>query len=328
MTVNEQGTSVLEQYDLEVFRTGRGRGAVLCETDRGIKLLKECRLSEKRVALEAGCKEALREAGLRVDCYLKNKEGAYLSEDTEEGGTYTLRDWFDGRECSTRDEREMTAACELLARFHRECRNLAFSEDERNELGKQQSLSKVIEKHNRELKRARAYIRNTVQKGEFELGVIRSFAPFYEQAVQAEVELKAVSKMPEIYLCHGDFTQHHVLMDGEGAALVEFSRMGMGVQVSDLYQYLRKMMEKNGWSIRLGERLLAAYEVVCPMTEEERHYLYVLFLYPEKYWKQINHYYNANKAWRPGRNTEKLTALEEQFEVRQIFLRWLKRHLS
>ena len=29
--------------------------------------------------------------------------------------------------------------------------------------------------------------------------------------------------------------------------------------------------------------------------------------YPEKYWKQLNYYYNANKAWIPDKNVEKLT---------------------
>jgi hypothetical protein len=49
-----------------------------------------------------------------------------------------------------------------------------------------------------------------------------------------------------------------------------------------------------------------------------------LFLYPEKYWKQLNYYYNANKAWIPARNTDKLRVLEEQEEARQAFLKEIK----
>ena len=131
-----------------------------------------------------------------------------------------------------------------------------------------------------------------------------------------------------MYLCHGDFNQHHALMDRDGTMLVDFSRMGLGMQVSDLYLYLRKMLEKNNWSLRLGEKLLAAYEAVLPMTKAEHRYLYILFLYPEKYWKQINYYYNANKAWIPGRNIGKITVLEEQFEVREHFLKRLEQGLS
>ena len=44
------------------------------------------------------------------------------------------------------------------------------------------------------------------------------------------------------------------------------------------------------------------------------------FLYPEKYWKQINFYYNANKAWIPARNTEKIESLKAQEKNRKRFV--------
>ena len=319
--MNEQGTNVLEQYDLEVFRTGRGRGAVLCETNDGLKLLKECRAPAGRIEAEARCKEALSDT-LRLDGYVRNREGSLISVDEEEI-PYTLRNWFDGRECSTREEREMAEAVRLLARFHRAAQTLP--EEWTSGLGRAPVLRNVFDRHNRELRRARTYIRNTVQKSEFELCVIRSYERFYAQAERAFFLLQKMEDVPAEHLCHGEFTQHHVLMDRDGAALVDFSRAGLGVQVSDLYLFLRKMMEKNDWSRELGEKLLAAYEEVRPLTKTERRYLYLLFLYPEKYWKQINYYYNANKAWIPGRNIGKLTALEEQFDAREDFLAWLDR---
>lgn len=45
-----------------------------------------------------------------------------------------------------------------------------------------------------------------------------------------------------------------------------------------------------------------------------------MFLYPEKYWKQINFYYNANKAWIPARNTEKIESLKAQEKNRKRFV--------
>ena len=69
-----------------------------------------------------------------------------------------------------------------------------------------------------------------------------------------------------------------------------------------------------------GNAMLEAYHEVLPMTEEDRNYLYYLFLYPEKYWKQLNYYYNANKAWIPDKNVEKLKNLEMQQHARKHFL--------
>ena len=40
---------ILEQYDIEVNSTRKVRGAVLCETNKGVFLLKEVTTSEKRI---------------------------------------------------------------------------------------------------------------------------------------------------------------------------------------------------------------------------------------------------------------------------------------
>ena len=85
-------------------------------------------------------------------------------------------------------------------------------------------------------------------------------------------------------------------------------------------------MEKHSWNPALGMRLLEAYDRVFLVGAKEREYLYYLFLYPEKYWKQLNFYYNANKAWIPARNVEKLRSLEEQQEVRNRFLGMIRAH--
>ena len=52
-------------------------------------------------------------------------------------------------------------------------------------------------------------------------------------------------------------------------------------------------MEKHGWNVDLGLSMLDSYERILPMDRQELTCLYYLFLYPEKYWKQLNFYYNA-----------------------------------
>ena len=47
------------------------------------------------------------------------------------------------------------------------------------------------------------------------------------------------------------------------------------------------------------------------------------FLFPEKYWKQLNFYYNTNKAWIPAKSTDKLKSLEDQEPARRRFIRRL-----
>ena len=112
---------------------------------------------------------------------------------------------------------------------------------------------------------------------------------------------------------------------GEGyTAVIEFHKMHLGDQMEDLYHFVRKTMEKHNWDIRLGQEMFAAYDRIMPLSMEKIESLYYLFLYPEKYWKQINFYYNANKAWIPARNIEKLRDLEIQQPMRNLFLSRIK----
>ena len=39
--MSDRSANVLENYEIEVLRTWKGRGAVLCETGQGILILKE-----------------------------------------------------------------------------------------------------------------------------------------------------------------------------------------------------------------------------------------------------------------------------------------------
>lgn len=106
--------------------------------------------------------------------------------------------------------------------------------------------------------------------------------------------------------------------------MIEFNQMHRGKQMADLYHFMRKVMEKHGWDERLGMAMTEGYNQVLPMDEEDRACLYYLFLYPEKYWKQLNYYYNANKAWTPAKNVEKLRSLKDQQKARGRFLEKIK----
>ena len=137
-------------------------------------------------------------------------------------------------------------------------------------------------------------------------------------------ELLKKNDSPSASLCHGELNQHHILM-GEGfVAIIEFNKLHLGVQMEDLYHFMRKVMEKHDWDLKLGMEMLEAYGRVTPLDAFDRQYLKYLFLYPEKYWKQINFYFNASKAWIPARNLEKLKSLGRQSLARERFIEAIK----
>ncbi len=326
MTMNDKYEEVLKQYALQVRGVRRGRGAWIYETDQGMKSLKEYQGTLKRLEFEDQVLCQLQGfTGLKTDQYIRNREGSLVST-SEDGTRFVLKDWYGDRECSLKDGKEVCEALSSIARLHERLRKI--------EVLKEWNMGSILprlavedmERHNRELKRARGFIRGKRKKSDFELCVMKSFNAFFEQASEAAQGIAGLWKSGEEprLLCHGDLDQHHVLMGSGYVAVIEYNRMHLGLQMEDLYRFMRKAMEKHGWSLSLGMDMLNAYEKVLPLGEKERKCLYYLFLYPEKYWKQINYYFNANKAWIPARNMDKIIGLEAQEESRIGFLRLLQ----
>ena len=325
--MNDCNTEVTGQYELEVENLRKGRGAWILETDRGLKLLKVYKGSVKRLEFEEMVLDVVKDVGtLKVDQYVRNREGELLST-AGDGTRFIVKSWFSDRECDLKDTREILSAVRQIAVLHKLLRNVEAREEWNLKSMISPPLYEAMDKHNRELKKARAFIRGKRRKNEFELSVIASFDQFLNQAKKArdgmeQVFLREGDALKESYfVCHGELNQHHILMGKTYVAVTEFNKMHLGLQVEDLYHFMRKVMEKHDWNMTLGNAMLDSYERVLPMSETERECLYYLFLYPEKYWKQINFYYNANKAWIPARNTEKIEGLKVQQENRERFIR-------
>ena len=120
--------------------------------------------------------------------------------------------------------------------------------------------------------------------------------------------------------CHGDLQHHNLLCCREGFSVINFEKYLVDNPVRDLYLFLRKLLEKNGWSSSIALSILTAYETQRTLSDQDRRQLYYRFAYPEKFWKIVNFYYNSGKAWIPGRNREKLENLLRQEEEKKAFL--------
>ena len=321
--MNDRNTEVLEQYELEIKTLRRGRGAWVCETDQGLKLLREYKGTQKRLEFEEEVlKTVLESGGIRVDQYVRNKEEQLISI-SGDGSHFVVKDWYNDRECNIKDDEEIVSAVSRIAALHKTMREVALKEEWNLGSILSEPMAEEMDRHNKELRRTRNFISSKRKKTDFELCVMGNFTMFHKQALEAQdglMQMEKAGRIPVKFLCHGELNQHHILMGPGYTAVIEFNRMHLGVQAGDLYHFMRKVMEKHGWNLGLGMKMLESYDKILPMGNVEREYLYYLFLYPEKYWKQLNFYYNANKAWIPARNVEKLHNLEAQQKDREQFL--------
>ena len=70
-------------------------------------------------------------------------------------------------------------------------------------------------------------------------------------------------------LCHGEYNQHNVLLCKNQAAVTNFSHFSFDVQISDLYCFMRKILEKYNWDVFLARRMLEQYDKIRPISSEE-----------------------------------------------------------
>ncbi len=326
--MNEKALQILEQYEMKLLRSFGGRGAIMLETEQGLKILKEFAGSKTKLPYEQMLLAVLEREGVcQTDRAIANREGELISAG-EYDTSWIVKNWPSGRECDTRNEEELLKSMRLLARIHRTARGIWNTEEEtaKRLLGNDRRTE--MDKHNRELKRVWNFIRGKRKKGSFELLFQKYAEEILEQGRHALRRLEKSGyeglwcrAAAEGHICHGEYIHHNIFVSRQEMAAVNFGRCEINVQMNDLCLFLRKIMEKQSWNEELARRMLEAYEGERPLSGEERLYLADCLLYPEKVWKLAHHYYNANKAWIPEKSTEKLEIfLAQESERKRMIL--------
>lgn len=321
--MDDRRQEVLVQYDLMIRSCGNMRGALMLDTDRGLKVLRPSQSGEQRLEFEDTVKQYIRRSGrLCVDTVMRTKEGKLFAENSY-GDRFCVRDWYYGEECSLRQEEHCITAVDTLNCFHE--LTVDFPMKEEYGIYTRPSLSEQFVKRARELKRVRSYIRDKKQKSEFEVYFLRLCDGYYEQALEAEEYIRNVPQTEIQQLIHGNFSYHSLLTDSPLSdtcfVLTSFDKAGFGQQVSDFYYLLRKTMEKNDWNQTLGYHMIQRYLQARKNPETECILLKAQIMFPEKFWKITNYYYNNRKTWIPEKNIKKMFSNHDREPLKAEFLR-------
>lgn len=332
--MNDKAVALLEQYDIEVTRVRKGRGAYLCDTREGVLVFKEFAGNESRLMLQERLLRHIQEQNqVKVDTLIPTKEGTLFVKDRD-GIRYILKTYFEGRECNIYDREECIEAMKLLAKLHNSMVHLPVNVvEESADSDVQQGQAHPIvnttlqeyEKHNKELIHIRSFLRKKGQKQAFERKLFSVMDEYITQAKQVTegwqqyVSDLSIEEKADTYY-HGDYQYHNIIYYDKDWYVVNFEKCQQGSQIKDVYLLLRKLLEKSDWSVTLGRELLEAYMQLRPISAYEYIDLYYRLAYPEKFWKIANFYFSSNKAWIPQRNMEKLEKLLEQEESKKIFL--------
>ena len=324
--MNDKAVNVLEQYDMTVSRTFKGRGTIICDTDQGMRVLKEYRGRTEKLELLYQLQGKLKDS-LRTDMLIRTKEGALFVKDID-NSVYILEEQVDGKECSYKNEEDIVKACGAMAKLH-----LKFMTPQSEKICLMPVFfyADEMERHTVECKRVRNYLRKLHNKTEFERALLKEYDYFLEKAVdvtrrareESQAEYEAYVNSNGLY-CHGDYQYHNVIFGkGNGGAytgIVNLEHFAHDAGARDFYLLFRKISEKCDWSLDMAQSMLDAYQNRRVFPPIEWRSLCLRLAYPEKFWKIINFYYNSRKSWMPNRNYEKLESLIHQEKNREKLL--------
>ncbi len=324
--MNDKAVNVLEQYDMTVSRTFKGRGTIICDTDQGMRVLKEYRGRTEKLELLYQLQGKLKDS-LRTDMLIRTKEGALFVKDID-NSVYILEEQVDGKECSYKNEEDIVKACGAMAKLH-----LKFMTPQSEKICVMPVFfyADEMERHTVECKRVRNYLRKLHNKTEFERALLKEYDYFLEKAVdvtrrareESQAEYEAYVNSNGLY-CHGDYQYHNVIFGkGNGGAytgIVNLEHFAHDAGARDFYLLFRKISEKCDWSLDMAQSMLDAYQNRRVFPPIEWRSLCLRLEYPEKFWKIINFYYNSRKSWMPNRNYDKLESLIRQEKNREKLL--------
>ena len=217
--------------------------------------------------------------------------------------------------------------------------NQAAPPDKERERAEDREIENTFIRHNKELKKINGYIMKVKRKNSFEALFLKVFPDYYRQGadcvemlsrILGEQENSSANAFESHYgICHGSYNHHNVILCEEGEAIVHFERFSRGNQLNDLYQFARKAMEKNHFDFGLLTEIFQAYAAEIGLLTEDYHYMYVLFSYPEKFWKIANSYYNTNKAFLSPKYLEKLeTVILQETEKREMLAAYKEKYIG
>ena len=241
--MNDRAVNLLDQYEIEVNRTWKGRGAILCDSDRGLIILKEYCGPVDKIKFQDFLLNHLKESGtVRAESILRTKEDEMIVYD-QDRVPYMVKTYCEGRECNHWDVEECKQAVSTLARLHEASDLSAYEELQEQPVFR---VEKEYDKHNRELKKVRKFLWEKSQKTDFEIYLMKHYDYFMNNALQITDELRYYSYEEDSYgfpiVCHGDYQYHNIMQTEEGNVLINFEKCVRDYPVRDLYLFLRKLM--------------------------------------------------------------------------------------
>lgn len=321
--MHELEKELLENFNIKINSISNYRDMFIASTDNGKRLIKISTLKPDRINFISEVKEYLFNNGFEnIDRNIYSNTGC--PSITFNDQTVYISKYIEGRECNL-DSRDETIKCSrLLAKMHRASKGCIFSENSsaRSELGR---LPSCYRKRLDEIKK----LKKNAQKGKlkFDSLMCRHVDYFYELGEKA-ISMLDTSDYFELVedaekirnISHHDFNHHNIFVQNDELYLINFEYCCYDLKIYDLVNLLRRKMRKCEWNINEAAIILNEYCKIESLCESELELMKIMLMFPQKFWRVINKYYNSRKGWSEQNYISRLQEVIDEIQYLKVFL--------
>lgn len=317
-------SGIINNYDFKVDKYVKVREVFMLYTNKGLKCLKKVDKKKESIMFMHEVKEYLvKNDFIYIDRFDLSVDGLpYVEGDN----TYVVTNWIGGRECEFCNPVDLKKATETLAYFHKTMNDfkiISNNIEEKNNLGK---WKEDFNKRKNELVRLKKEAKKL--KFEFDRAYLEDYNYSLEMANRAISMLEKSSYVSLVKnakyqngFCHKDYTYHNIIMgDDNNTYIIDFDYCCFELRIYDLASFIMKNMRKTNWDVECANEILNVYNKINPLTPEEYETMKVLFVFPQKYWRVANRFYNKKHSHMDMNLYKKMREISIQKEYKHNFL--------
>lgn len=286
-------------YGIKVTSIKPCRAGYVLETEKGKKHLRQCQCSENRILYVHGAKEHLFNNGfVNLDTYSVTVNNKPFME--IEGQNYVMTPFIEARECEFSDDTDTIRASTALAQMH--IAGIGFKHEYESISGDLGKLPESLGKRYDEILRMRRKAER--ERGAFDYIYLDCVDKFIELAEES-LSLLGGTEYPRLVkktfieggICHHDYSYQNILIKGHTTFITGFECCTEELRIYDLVNLLRRKMRKCNWNPQKASLLLDAYGEIAPVSKDEISVMKAMLLFPQKFWRVANKYYNSRRSW-------------------------------
>lgn len=322
MTMEDINEKILwEGYGLRLRGSTRTRTGLVCRTDMGIRELKKPRGSMDSLRLAFDVKEQLRKNGFcNISRFYETLEGEPFYR--YDGVLYTLEGILPAEALAEEDGTSFIRGAETLGQMHKAAEGLQSEAS----YWDRERLPRKYAKRRGELAKMRHRNDKRGNYDAIDLLLIRHYDQFMAQAKEAEELLQAGGYGDAVdaaeqsgAFCHNAFKGEALRLNEKGEIFVgNFDKCSSELPLSDLASYLRRYFKKTEGKAEDIGKMLEGYGKYCALSEKDLSILQGMLVYPEKFLRLVNEYYNKRRACVSPAMQERLAAAAKEEENGRI----------